>query len=357
MPPDTVPIPVTVVAGAGASAKRRLLADLLAARPRGARWAVLDNAAGALADEAAAAGTGVARFSVPGGCACCLAGPAFRTALVRLLRAGRWQHLLVDVDASGHAHAIVDQMRSPPFDHLLRVTRLLVPVAASGRLEGRDEKGAGAPDSQLAFASDFLLAEDADADGAALAAASEALEHAGPWPRRRAADYDRRRSPADHRTAGPDGRTGHTGAADPGLPEAASAWGASGWAASGWRVFSAMPPAAVANARLLVRSWPGEAVAQRRPMLGALESLLATPEVAGLVALVRTPRAWYRWACGRIDGPGPLAVEQAGFTEVETTWRLDSRLVVSLADGADRGRVAARLGPLAGMFQPPGPAA
>jgi hypothetical protein len=338
MPPDTVPIPVTVVAGAGRSAQRRLLAALLADRPQAARWAVLDNTA-AEADRPRTVAAGVERFAVPGGCACCLAGPAFRTALVRLLRAGPWQRLLVVVDPSGHAHAIVDQFRSPPFDRLLRVSRLLVPLAATRRLGSQDDDEDRLAPATLAFASDFLLHGD-DADGSALAAAVDALERADPWPRRRVAAEDRRRSTSEPRTTGADGGVGQTGVVSPdgAVP------------AAGWHVLSAVAPAALAGERLLVRHWPGEAVAQRRPMLDALESLRAAPEVTGLVALVRTSRAWYRWACGRVDGPVPLAIDQADFTEAETAWRLDSRLVVSLATGADRGRVAIRLESLAGLF-------
>src|SRR5690606_16999235 len=113
-------IPVTVVAGGSRSGKSHLVAQLRGARPAGERWAWLSNGASvpsAAADEL---------FTVAGGCACCLAGPAFRTTLVRLLRTGKWQRLHIEVDATGHAPTLVDQLRSPPFDQYLQVTQLLL---------------------------------------------------------------------------------------------------------------------------------------------------------------------------------------------------------------------------------------
>ncbi len=348
MPPDTTPIPVTVVAGVARRARHRLLRELMAARPDAARWAILDNDdAGPLqVDEADGAGRGVHRFAVAGGCACCIAGPVFRATLARLLRAGPWERLLVNVHPSGHAHAIVDQLRSPPFDRILRVSRLLVPVTAAASRPARSDDESGLGDAALGFASDFVLPDDAD--DAMLAAAAAVLERAGPWPRRRTADEDGRWSPADRRATRADEAFWQTGAAV-GEPAAATP-GALGPA---WQVFSAVPATSLARAGLLVRRWDGEAVAQRRPMLDLLGSLARESDVAGFLALVGTPRAWYRWAWGRIDAAEPLVVDQADLTEDETTWRLDSRLVVSLAAGADRDRAAALLEPLAGLFDRP----
>lgn len=377
-----VPLPTLVVAGTSVAVQRRLLAALLAGRPPQERWAVLDNGFASAADvvdgaggvdgpfvgadgsSVSRAGPAVARFPVPGGCACCIAGPAFRTALVRLLRAGPWEQVLVAVDPSGHAHAVVDQLRSPPFDRLLRVSRLLVAataadcVAATPGVAVADATppAPGRLAEQLAFASDLLVPDEPDLAEAAV----RAIESAAPWPRlRRRADDDHRRSPADRRaTVADDGlehtaqvAAGHSASQRPG-----SAPG-EGWhdlpPIPGWRHFRLQPSQTLEDERLLIRVWPGAAVAQRRALREALAALGASGDLTGFVALARTPRAWYRWAWGHAGRSAPLVVDDADLSESETTWRLDSRLAAWLAPGAGRDRVTARIEALSGLFEEP----
>ena len=109
-------LPVTVVAGASGSGKSRLLAQLRAVRPSGERWALLSNSVtGSIGGDPTIVAPGFGGgpdvpndqfFQVAGGCACCLAGLVFRTTLTRLLRAGPWGRLLIEVDAAGHPHAV-----------------------------------------------------------------------------------------------------------------------------------------------------------------------------------------------------------------------------------------------------------
>lgn len=62
-----------------------------------------------------------------GGCICCLAGPVFRTTLVRLLRQSGWQHLILELPQQDPAHLlkVIDQLRSPPFDQYLRLAEVV----------------------------------------------------------------------------------------------------------------------------------------------------------------------------------------------------------------------------------------
>ena len=104
-------LPVTVVAGARGSGKSRLIAQLRAACAPGQRLAVLSNSTAAGPGDLPAVAADQ-WFPVAGGCACCVAGPVLRTTLVRLLRAGPWDHLHIEVDPAGHPHTLVDQLRT-----------------------------------------------------------------------------------------------------------------------------------------------------------------------------------------------------------------------------------------------------
>ena len=59
---------------------------------------------------------------------------------------------------------------------------------------------------------------------------------------------------------------------------------------------------------------------------------------------MRTPRAWYRWRFGCGRGPVALTFDEGRrIVETETAWRLDSRICLWLAPGADREAIHARL--------------
>jgi hypothetical protein len=340
-------IQTTVVTGSPGSGKSRLISQLRALRPPGERWAFLSNApdpgrdrvgqepAGAIADSE--------RFHVAGGCACCLTGPAFRTTLVRLLRAGPWQRLHIEVDPAGHPHRLVDQLRLPPFDQYLRVDKLLLTLQEAEYplyQAGDNLLGAG---GRLAFATHFLLGASPPrsiefAAGGEPGRASDLvrrLQSAPPWPRR----------------LRPDSIPGE--AADPGLPAGLP----------GWRVFSALPARPDPALFDLVRQWPAEALVERRPFKALLAALAAAEGVAGFQALMRTPRAWYRWGFGEgafgrrgfggwglgQEGAEQRGTEQGGAdpnlgsvafddgpdpVESETAWRFDNRFCLWLAPGS-----------------------
>ena len=312
-------VPVTVVAGASASGKSRLIAQLRATCPPGERWALLSNSPGGPLDPAAGGGQklGLAvvpadqYFEVAGGCACCTAGPVFRTALVRLLRAGPWGRVHVEVDPAGHPHLLIDQLRAPPFDQYLEVSRLLLTLRDADAVPYR-----AAPDfldARVGFATDFLLQAIA-ADPVSPFAAW--LESAPPWPRL-------------ERVAGRSLVRTDSGLFSD-LP--------------GWRVFSALQPSDTPENFDLVRQWPARTLALRRPLKDLLSALASDSSVTGFQALMRTPRAWYCWRFGRGRGAGALAFNAGSeLTETETGWRFDNRICVWLRPGARRRAIEARM--------------
>ena len=312
-----------MVAGGSRSGKSRLIAQLRAGRPAGERWAWLSNSVGDATEIARAIRADEAGelFQVAGGCACCLAGPAFRTTLVRLLRAGPWQRLHIEVDAGGHAPAVVDQLRGPPFDQHLEVSQLLLTLSGTESLAG-SAADLLSPAGRLGLASDFLLR----ASPSTAPSVAALLEAAPPWPRL-------------ERVAGR-----RLARAQSGLDAALD----------GWRVFSALLPADAPHDGAILRRWPAEAVALRRPFKDLLSRLVADSGVSGFQALMRTERAWYRWAYGRGRGDGALAFDAgSSLDETETAWRLDSRLCVWLAPGARRPVVEARIAGLDTALQDP----
>lgn len=311
--------PVTVVLGAKGSGKSHLIAQLRARCPPGERWALLSNSANPGLHRAGDEGAGrllpEAYFPVAGGCACCLAGPAFRTTLVRLLRAGPWHRLHVEVDPAGHPHRLVDQLRTPPFDRYLTVSQLLLTLHEdpSAFPEGGDDLLG--PNSGLALATDFLLRSGSGASPGGAAAAR--LQSAPPWPR------------VEMSAAG---RV--TVRAESGLPSALP----------GWRVFSMLPSGMGPATFDLVRRWPAEVIARRKPFKALLSSLADDAGVAGFQALFRTSRAWYCWRFGRGLDHGPLAFDHGPeVVETETAWRFDNRIGVWLTPGAARHELSGRI--------------
>jgi hypothetical protein len=321
----TSSIPVTVVAGASRSGKSHLLAQLRAARPPAQRWAFLSNSVEAGSQDVPGGPVPAeGYFHVAGGCACCIAGPAFRTTLVRLLRAGPWHRLQIEVDPAGHPHSLVDQLRTPPFDRYLTVTQLLLTLRESDSALYQSGSDLLGPGGRLGFATDFLLRTEPSADPAN--AFGTRLESAAPWPRL-------------ERIAGR--RLART---DSGLPADLP----------GWRIFSALAPAQTPENFSIIRQWPAQTVAQRRPFKDLLSALASDAGITGFQALMRTPRAWYRWTFGRGGGAGPLAFDEGQrIVEAETTWRFDNRICLWLASGPRRQAVAARLQGLDRALQGP----
>ncbi len=122
-------IPVTVVTGFLGAGKTTLIRQWLATRPVHEPWAVLVNEFGALGIDAALLAA-PAVFDVAGGCACCAAQAGTRAALTRLLRAGPWHRLLIELSGLGHPGPLIDLLRQPPFDRHLQLEHIVALVDA-----------------------------------------------------------------------------------------------------------------------------------------------------------------------------------------------------------------------------------
>lgn len=365
------PVETLLVTGFLGAGKTTLLRGWLAARPAGARWAVLVNEFGALGvdgallggergpaapvDGAPAADGGeVAVVEVAGGCACCAARVAFGTALTRLLRRGPWDRLFVETTGLGHPAELIDQLRAPAFAAWLRVLPAVAVVDASRAALYTDPSRSGHPTAldQVALAR-LLVLNRADAVAPGVAGAlARTLASLAPWPRTvlstasgevpLATVLDALRTdgapgdavpagqigapeadaPSSYRPAPPPGEADlqvpllapevphpmHWQRAEPGVAEA------SGW----W--------------------WPATAGFDRRRLQSVLEALSGPDgplQACGLLrgkGVFRTERAWYAWQW--VDGVADWS---------ETAWRADSRFELLAKRAPDPQMVEQRL--------------
>ena len=361
---------VTGFLGAG---KTTLLSGWLAERPAHERWAVLVNEFGALGvDRALLGGDGadaaVTVAEIAGGCACCAARVAFDATLVRLLRRGPWDRLVVETTGLGHPAELVDRLRAPAFADRLRVRPPVAVVDATraGLYLDAGRTGHALAADQVALARLLVLNRAADPAAGDTTALADALAARPPWPRPVLATADGRVplatvlaaldavdgvdeavaaagggpvsraaslragpvAPSDPRPASPPAsRLASSPAASPASrlapsPATGSATGSApepmcwtradpalGVTAAGWR-------------------WAPDAVFDRAALEAALDGLAAPGgalEAAGALrakGVFRTGRAWYAWQW--TDG-------RRGWDE--TAWRADSRFEI-LANGS-----------------------
>ncbi|MDO4681986.1 MAG: hypothetical protein Q4B17_04265 [Lautropia sp.] len=309
---------VTLVSGASAEARSSCIQQMLAAAPEAGHsiWlrtgelpSVPDVPVSDLATGLQPATFLPPRFPgaaglVPdqvmaGGCICCLAGPVFRTTLVRLLRQSGWQHLILELPQQDPAHLlkVIDQLRSPPFDQYLRLADVVAVLDA--------------PDTgRSAWASACLSRQGPGSLGGRFAARDFPAAQASGW-------LWHYRDPL------------------------------AGWA----------PAASTSSAMqtILFQRWPADGDRpSRREVQQALESVLATPGVLSLHAVLQSHRSAYEW-WGPGEGPSPEpASGGSGFDpdsqnlsavlrSRETVWRLDNRIRLGLAQGTDLALLGAEL--------------
>lgn len=312
-------LPVTVVAGFAGAGKSALIDHWLRGRPAGERWAVLANASAAEPpDEGAMApashrvagprGVGpslrlpIGRYRVVGGCACCTAQASARSALIELLRAGPWERLVVELDGAAHPAALVDLLRRPPFDALLRVDDLVTVVDAARPAPFEAEPMHPLAQAQVEVATRIVLNRAGQLAGARRAALARRLADAPPFGRAVEATDDGRAewtSGLDEtrgldRTWRRDRTCGRDQARR--LDEAAGAPGGPAAQPVAWH-------------------WPADRIFDR-PRLEALAAgWPARLPLSRAAGVFRTERDWYQW---RLD--------ESGVCWEASAYRLENRL-------------------------------
>jgi G3E family GTPase len=149
------PVPTLIVTGVDRRAKAAFLRALLAARPPKARWALLDNDGGELAQQSPAA----VASARTGGCACCSGQVALQTGIVRLLRESRPQRLVIVAAAAAEPPALARALQQQPLAQALRIEGRLCIVAADA-FAAADSAARALWQRQMA-AADQVLAADA----------------------------------------------------------------------------------------------------------------------------------------------------------------------------------------------------
>jgi G3E family GTPase len=150
-------IPAHVVAGPLGVGKTTTLLALFRHRPPTERWAVVVNEFGSVGiDGAVLSESGLAVKEIAGGCVCCVAGPALRSALVEILRKTRPDRLFVEPTGLAHPAAIVDLLRSPGLAEHVEVRGVIV------LLDPRRLRPADPLFQDLVSAADVLVAHRAD---------------------------------------------------------------------------------------------------------------------------------------------------------------------------------------------------
>jgi G3E family GTPase len=309
--PAAEPVDTLLVTGFLGAGKTTLLSGWLAERPPHERWAVLVNETGALGiDRALLGGDGadarVAIAEVAGGCACCAARVAFGATLVRLLRRGPWDRLIIETTGLGHPAELVDQLRAAS-GGLAGHLRLLPPVAVVDASRAVLYEDPARPAhaiavDQVALARLLVLNRTAGLDPGTVEALAGRLAALPPWPRP-VLSTPTGRVPLAQVLAALD------------MADAAGRGAVSGRAAG--------LPARSASSR-----WPAATLFDRPALQSGLEALVAPDgplQAAGLLrgkGVFRTERAWYAWQW--VDGRSDWQ---------ETAWRTDSRVEL-LANGS-----------------------
>lgn len=307
-------LPVTVVAGFVGAGKSTLIDHWLRGRPAGERWAVLANASAAEPPDADAmtpashrvAGPSlrlpIGRYRVVGGCACCTAQASARSALVELLRAGPWERIVVELDGAAHPAALVDLLRRPPFDALLRVDDLVTVVDAARPAPFEAEPMHPLAHAQVEVATRIVLNRAGRLAEARRAALVCRLADAPPFGRAVEATDDGRAV----WTRGVDRMRGLDPSCDidrnRGVDRAGGVHEAAGAAAS--------------PARQPVEwRWPADRIFDRPRLQALIAGWPARLPLSRAIGVFRTERDWYQW---RFDG--------SGVSWEASAYRLESRL-------------------------------
>jgi G3E family GTPase len=113
-------VPACLITGLPGADKQGFIAALAAARPHGARWALLDNDGGGSAQALTRKGF---TAEVVIGCACCTGQVTLQVGLVRLLRRSHPDFLLIAADSTAEPDALEQALRQPELAKSIAVTR------------------------------------------------------------------------------------------------------------------------------------------------------------------------------------------------------------------------------------------
>jgi hypothetical protein len=182
--PAAAPLPATLIAGFGATAKAPVIEALLRHKPKGESWALIAPA-GLLGARYAQTATGLWVQTVAPGCPCCTGLMPFSTGLTALLRrllGSGVTRLLIEGGAEGHIESVrrlLAQAQFAPHVQLVHATAVINP-------QWLDQGASAAQDAlrELAGAADSLIAhpwEEEVGARAALARFAAEFTPAKPW--------------------------------------------------------------------------------------------------------------------------------------------------------------------------------
>lgn len=149
-------VPALLITGIDSIAKQFFVRALLAARRPQARWALLDNDGGHLAQALASSPIAVA---TAGGCACCSGQVALQTGIVRLLRESRPQRLVIVAAVAAEPAALARALQQQLLAQALRIDGHVC-IVAPDKLNAAEPAALALWQRQMA-AADQVLAPDA----------------------------------------------------------------------------------------------------------------------------------------------------------------------------------------------------
>lgn len=314
-----VPVPIVVVCGLPGAGKSRAIAHWLSRAPAGERRAVLSNDPVPAQRRHGRFG-GAPVFDVAGGCACCVAGPALRTTLLRALAAGPWRLVLLEASGAAVPAALVDALRAPALAGAVRVLGVVTVVDAPRAMAWLDAPEAVLARAQL-DAADVVLVNRLGAAGDASARDALCRRLAdGPFGGR------------EVRVAGDDGPDEDVVSGV--LASAAGAGAASEGAPT--RRFDA-------GVLLVSWRWPPERVFERLRVRPACDRAAGARGLLRARGVWRTAREWY--GCELRAGEATWA---------PSAWRRDSRLECTFADDPAPGELDAIGAALSAAVATPG---
>lgn len=160
-------IPVCLITGATAADKLIFIRALVAARPAGERWAVLDNDGGDIVRDAALAQLATAAIN---GCACCTGQVALQAGIAQLARQSRPQRLIIAAAGAAEPEALERALQQEDLARGITVSHRLC-VAAPQLLAALPPLVRDLLQRQMA-AADHIVAANAAAAAALRAAGS-----------------------------------------------------------------------------------------------------------------------------------------------------------------------------------------